>query len=159
MDKVIVTGLLIVGAVTAAVVVILTIGPSIGGTSQSVVESQGEAAARIKTSIEIIAVASNSAGTKVEAWVKNVGVSTVDSIDKSDVFLIKSGTRFDAMTYSGSGSNKTWTGDLGNNSSWDRGVSLHVTITLSGGDVLGSGNHILRVSTFNGITDEKTFSK
>ena len=67
MDKVIVTALLTIGAVTAALVVIFAIGPSIGRSSDAVVASQAEAAGRIRTSIEVIAVASNAAGTKVDA--------------------------------------------------------------------------------------------
>ncbi len=63
MDRVVVTGLLVIGSVTAALVVILTIGPSVSGSSQSVLETQREASIRIKTNIEVIAVAADSSGT------------------------------------------------------------------------------------------------
>ena len=161
MDKVIVTALLVIGAVTAAVVVIVTIGPQIGTSSQSAVEAQREASGRIKTAIEIIAVAPSSSGTQIEAFVKNVGVDPIIGIDSSDVFLIKSGTRFDAMTYSTDNTTKTWTGDRHHNTSldWNRGDTLHIWIILLGGDVLGDGDHVLRFSTPNGITAEKIFSK
>ena len=62
---------------------------AIGSSSQSVVESQREASGRIKTAIEIIAVASNSTGDRVDVFVKNVGVDTIIAIERSDVFLIR----------------------------------------------------------------------
>ena len=160
MDKVIVTAMLIIGAVTAATVVIVTIGPSISSSSQSVVESQGEAADRIRTSIEVIAVAADSDGTRVDVWVKNVGIATIGAIDKSDVFLIQSGTRFDAITYNSSGGTKTWTGDLKENgTSWSRGDTLHIQIDLSADAVADDTDHILKISTPNGVTAQKTFSR
>ena len=73
MDKVIVTGLLVIGAVAAASIVITAIGPTVGRSSQAVVELNQEAADRLRTSIEIIAVAPDAAGNEIDAWVKNVG--------------------------------------------------------------------------------------
>ena len=157
MDKVIVTGLLIIGSVTAAVMVILTIGPSVSGSSQSVLEIQNEASIRIKTNIEVIAVAANSSGTQVDAWVKNVGVAPIYGLSASDVFVVTPGSRYDAMTYAASGDN-TWT-ELPSGASWDRGDTLHIAITLPTGNPLGAGNHLIRVSTPNGIVSERVFSK
>ena len=160
MDKVIVTGLPIIGAVTAAVVVIVTLGPTIGSSSQSVVESQREASGRIKTSIEIIAI--SATGDRIDAWVKNVGVDPIVAIDRSDVFLEgRSEGRFDRMTYSSTGGSKTWTGDLKENSlSWARGDTLHVNIKLTdAADNLSAADHVLKFSTPNGITAEKHFSR
>ena len=100
MDKVIVTGLLVIGSVTAALIVILSLLPVIGSSSSAVIESQSEAANRIKTDIEVIAV--SGTGDRIIAWVKNVGTFSILAIDRSDVFLIRStdpGIRFDSMTY------------------------------------------------------------
>ncbi len=157
MDKVIVTGLLIIGSVTAALVVILTIGPSVSGGSQSVLETQREASNRIKTNIEVIAVAANSAGTQVDAWVKNVGVVSILGLDTSDVFVVTPGSRYDAMTYAPSGDN-TWT-ELPSGASWNRGETLHIAIILPVASPLTSGDHMIRVSTPNGIVAERVFSR
>ena len=108
MDKVIVTALLTIGAVTAAMVVIFSIGPSISSSSQAVSESQNESANRIRTSIEIIAVTSNATGTQIDAWVKNVGVEPISPVNKTDVFVITPGTRFDAMTFNSADGDNTW---------------------------------------------------
>lgn len=157
MDKVIVTGLLIIGSVTAAVVVIITMGPTIAGTSQSFLESNKEASNRIKTDIEVIAVSSDSAGTKIDAWVKNVGVASIPAVSKSDVFIVTAGTRFDAMAYAPSGDNTWIENPVG--AEWGRGDTLHITITLPAADPLGLGNHLLKIATSNGILAEKAFSR
>lgn len=161
MDKVIVTGMLVVGAVTAAAVVIVTIGPSIGSSSSSVLESQGESALRIRTSIEIIAVASNSGGTEVDGFIKNIGVATIDAIEKSDVFLKEDGNRFDAISYNNNGATLTWSGDLEEQGlSWSRGDTLHIEISLSGSDVIDvDKDYVLQFFTPNGAKSEKTFSR
>ena len=162
MDKVIVTALLTIGAVAAAMVVIFAIGPSISESSQAVVASQNEAAGRIKTSIEVIAVASNAAGTQVDAWVKNVGPDPIPAIEKSDLFLIQAGTRYDALTYNNDGvTTKTWYDDLKESGlPWNKADTLHITITLVGGDViLASTNYTLRMATPNAATAEKTFTR
>ena len=157
MDKVIVTGLLIIGSVTAALMVILTIGSSVSGSSQSILEIQREASVRIKTNIEVIAVAADSSGTQIDAWVKNVGVVAIMGLDTSDVFVVTPGFRYDSMTYAASGDN-TWI-ELPAGSSWNRGETLHISITLPAGSPLASGNHMIRVSTPNGIVAERVFSR
>ena len=157
MDKVIVTGLLVIGSVASAVVVLLTIGPSITGSSQSVLESQREASNRIKTNIEVIAVAADSAGIQIDAWVKNVGVSPILGLTTSDVFVVTPGTRFDAMTHAASGDN-TWT-EVPSGASWNRGETLHVVITLPVANPLAVGDHNVKFSTPNGILAERSFSR
>jgi len=157
MDKVIVTGLLIIGSVTAAVLVIITITPTIAGTSQSMMESSREASNRILTDIEVIAVATDPSGTRVDVWIKNVGVAPILTISKSDVFVVTPGTRFDYMTYASSGDN-TWIEEpVG--TPWNRGDTLHIAITLPAADPLGVGDHVLKVATANGVYAERTFDR
>lgn len=157
MDKVIVTGLLIIGSVTAALVVIFSIGSSVSGSSQSILETQREASVRIKTNIEVIAVASNSAGTLIDVWIKNVGVAPIMGLSTSDVFVVTPGTRYDAMAYAASGDN-TWT-ELPAGASWGRSETLHIAVTLPSGSPLSSGSHTIRISTPNGIIAERVFSR
>ena len=157
MDKVIVTGLLIIGSVTAAVLVIITIMPTIAGTSQSMMESSREASNRIKTDIEVIAVATDPAGTRVDAWIKNVGVAPIPAISNSDVFVVTPGARFDYMTYAAGGDN-TWV-ETPVGTPWNRGDTLHIAITLPTTNPLGAGDHVLKVATPNGIRAERTFNR
>ena len=157
MDKVIVTALLIIGAVTAAVVVIVTVSPAISLSGQSVVESNREYSARLQTNIEIIAVAPDSTGALIDVWVKNIGVIPILAIDKSDVFVITPGSRFDALTYAPGGDN-TWV-ESPAGASWNRSDTLHMKITLPSANPLSSGDHRLVVSTSNGASSERFFSK
>ncbi len=157
MDKVIVTALLTIGAVTAAMMVVFSIGPSINASSQAVTESQSESVGRIRTSIEIIAVTSNSAGTQIDAWVKNVGIEPISPVSKTDVFVITPGTRFDAMTFKTGGGDNTYA--VSGSSTWNRSDTLHLVVTLPAANPLITGDHRLRVSTRNGIVADKTFSK
>lgn len=156
MDKVIVTALLIIGAVTAAVVVIVTVTPAISGSAQATGQAANEASVRIKTDIEIIAVASDVPGTQIDAWIKNVGTAQIMALDKSDVFVITPGTRFDAMAHAAGGGADTWT-ESPPDAPWKRGDTLHIVITLA--DALAAGDHSLRVSTPNGVTADKFFSR
>ncbi len=162
MDKVIVTSLLIIGSVAAAIVVVMAMGPSISLGSQSAVESSRAAADRMKTNTEIIAVGVDSVGQRIDAWVKNVGVATIDAVEKSDVFLIQPGTRFESIPYSGDPTSSSyWYGDLEENGlPWAKGDTLQITVELPTGDsILQDIQYLLRVSTPNGITAEKSFTR
>ena len=157
MDKILVTAVLIIGGVAAALVVVTGLGTSASIGSQSAAESQRADAVRTETSIEVIAAASNPAGTQIDVWVKNVGVAPVSAVNKSDVFVITPGSRFDAMTHAASGDN-TWIEDpLG--SAWNRGDTLHLTITLPAGNPLALGDHLLAFSTANGVSAEHLFTR
>ncbi len=158
MDKVIVTALLIIASVAAATLVLTSILPSVSSGSQSVVESQQESAGRLRTSIEVIAATTTTTGTAVDAWVKNVGLDPINSIKKVDVFVITPGTRFDAMAYSTSGGNNTWV-ENPQGAKWDRGDTLHIKVILPAASPLATGDHVIRVSTSNGVVADKTFSK
>ena len=162
MEKVIVTGLLIIGGVAAAAVVIFAIGSSASSSGQSMAASQQEDSVRTRTSIAVIAVASRPDGTKVDAWVKKVGVAPIAAIEKSDLFLIQPGARYDALTYNNDGvTSKTWYADLKEAGlPWNRSDTLHITITLSLADGISTtvpADFILRMSTPNGKTAEEIF--
>ena len=86
MDKVIVTALLVIAGVTAAGLVMTTLTPIVGSSSQSVVESQKDLTRRIQTDFEITAVHADSA-VLVRAWIKNVGGANISFIEQSDVFV------------------------------------------------------------------------
>ena len=157
MDKVIVTALLTIGAVTAALVVIMAIGPSVTDSSQSVEERKNESADRIRTSREISAGEAEDGSKQINAGVKNVGGEPISPVKQSDVIVITPGSRYDAMTCNTAGGDNTWT-DNPVDSSWNRSDTLHIVITLPAGSPLTTGDHKLRISTRNGITTDLTFS-
>ena len=86
MDKVIVTALMVIAGVTAAGLVMTTLTPIVGSSSQSVVESQKDLSRRIQTDFEITAVHADS-DVLVRAWIKNVGGANISFIEQSDVFV------------------------------------------------------------------------
>ena len=87
---------------------------------------------------------------------KNVGVEPISPVNKTDVFVITPGTRFDAMTFNTAGGPDTWYDDP-LSSPWNRADTLHMVITLT--VALAVGDHQLKVSTRNGVVADKTFSK
>ena len=98
MDKVIVTALLTIASIFAAVMVVNTMLPALGRSGSSVLGSSAASAEQIKTNVEIITV--TAIGTEVYVWVKNVGAVEILSIDDSDVFLEDVGAAsFDRMPY------------------------------------------------------------
>ena len=133
----------------------MTIVPSVSRNSQSMAEAQQQYTERTKTRIKIITIVPRTNGVQVDAWVKNTGMTSINAVDKSDVFLIRiDGTWAEAMTHdNGAGGSKTWTGDL---TVWNRGDTLHITIDLSA-DPLTAGNYLIRVSTPNGTISEHIF--
>ena len=160
MEKIIVLALLTIAGVTAAVVVMSNIITSSSASSQSVAEIQQDTAVRIKTDIEVLAVGVRPGGAQVDAWVKNVGPAPITAIEKSNLFLIQPGTRFDALTYNNDGvTSKTWYADLKETGrTWNRSDTLHIIITMSGVDIIdGPEDFVLRMSTPNGIINDEIF--
>ncbi len=167
MEKVIVTGLLVIAAVTGAGLIIATIVPSIADSSNSVATAQREMSTQIGTNVEIIAVSAPSDGRSIQAWVKNVGTKPILAISKSDLFLIKEGAsapRYDVLTYCGTdivgvdcaGKSKVWAAPA---TSWNRGDTLQVSILLSELDKIDDDGHYIQYTTVNGISDRKLFSR
>ena len=108
--------------------------------------------------LAIIAVAPYAPDDNIHAWVKNVGLDPIYAIDKLDVLVTTPGTKADAMTYSTSGGDNTWAEDpLG--TPWKPGYTLHIIITLPAGSPLAVSNHVLTISTPNGMTFDKSFSR
>ena len=151
MDKVLVTTLLTIAAVVAAVMVINTMLPALGSGGSSVLSSSSVASSQIKTNVDIIAVSTNTTTPAVYVWVKNVGATDVLAIDKSDVFL-QTPTDYIRMSY-----NETpgWVYIIENGTVWKPGNTVKVTITLTS---LAEGEYVVKFTTNNGVSDEESFS-
>lgn len=167
MEKVIVTGLLVIAAVTGAGMIIATIVPSIADSSSSVATAQREISNQIGTNIEIIAISSPTDGKSITAWIKNIGTKPILAISKSDMFLIKEGAsapRYDVLTYCGTdivaidcvGKSKVWAAPV---TSWNRGDTLQISVLLSDADKVDEDGHYIQFTTVNGVSDRKLFSR
>ena len=156
MDKVLVTTLLTMAAVVAAVMVVNTMLPALGRSTSAVLSSSTAASDRLKTDTEIIHVASDTSGSPkiVYAWVKNVGGAEITAIDSSDLFF-KTSTTFDRLSYNASCSSDCWSYSIEDDTIWRPGATIKVTINLT---TLGSGDYLVRFVTHNAVSAEKEFT-
>ncbi len=156
MDKVLVTTLLTMAAVVAAVMVVNTMLPALGRSTSAVLSSSSAASARLKTDTEIIHVASDTSGSPkiVYAWVKNVGGAEITAIDSSDLFF-KTSTTFDRLSYNASCSSNCWSYTIEDDTIWRPGTTIKVTINLT---TLASGDYLVRFVTHNAVSAEKEFT-
>ena len=155
MDKVLVTALLTMAAVVAAVMVINTMLPALGSGGSSVLSSSSAASSQIKTNVDIIAVATETTTPAVYVWIKNVGAADVLAITKSDVFLQTPST-YDRLDYDAGSSNDTWLYSIADGETvWKPGNTIKVTITPAS---LAEGEYVVKFTTNNGVSDEESFS-
>ena len=161
MDKVIVAGMLFTSAVTAVMIGIVNLVPSIGLSSQAVSQAYNEITDRRLVAMEVLAV--NQQSELMEAWVKNVGTTTIGAIDKMDVFLARvDGPGIERLTYyPGTGDpHKTWSGDLWEQGiSWEPGGTMHITVGLSAEQLFITCENysFILLSTVVVTSTEKTF--
>ncbi len=146
--------LLIIGGVTASLAVFNGLYPAITLSSGAITSATTKLNDRIESRIKIIQVADNGTAN-VDIWVKNVGTSEIDSIDRTDVFFGPE-DNFYRVTYGGS-TPPYWDYQLeGSNSEWQVAVTLKMTVHLD--SALSAGTHLVKVIIPNGISDETTFS-
>ena len=166
MDKVLTTTLLTIAAVIAAVLVINTMLPVLGSSGSSVISSSEAASDLLKTDIDIIHVSTaTTTPANIYVWIKNVGAADVLAVNQSDVFLQIGTTSFDRVEYDETASTTDCSASAvtgkwrycieESETTWKPGNTLKITITLAS---LAEGDYLVRYSTRNGVTDEKSFT-
>ena len=151
-DKVIVTVLLIIGGVLASLAIFNGLAPAITDSSGAINNAAHKMSDRIESRIEIIQASSNS--TDMVFWVKNVGASTIDRIQYSDVFYGLAND-YVRVTYGGS-TPPYWDYQLeGDNDQWEQTVTLRGTVHLASAP--SAGTYFVKMVIPNGIYDETTF--
>ena len=151
MDKIIVTGLLLIAGVISAVFVFNSMFPVIAQSSDAMVSMERRADDRLKTQIQIIHA--SQAGSDVVVWVKNVGSVRIIGIDSSDLFFGPQGN-FDRLPY-GVGA-PSWQYQVENDTDWNPTATIRITI--SGYAPLDSGRYFVKLVLPNGMSDETYFS-
>jgi archaeal flagellar protein FlaG len=153
MDKAIVTVLLIISGVVAALAIFNGVMPAIDRSQSAIVDATNKATDRIGSRISIIEA--GASGSQVKVWVKNVGTTVIDSISQSDVFLTSS-TDVEIIPYGGA-STPRWEYTLvGEQTAWEQAGTVAIVIYLS--DAPGSGTYLFRMVLPNGVCDETYFS-
>jgi hypothetical protein len=156
MDKVITSGLLIIGSIAAAIALINAVIPAMSESSSAMSAANSAASERIRTDIEVVHVAALPDDDQIIIWVKNVGANNISAIESSDIFLEMPGTVKQLSHGAGSGS-EYWTYVLENGTEWTQGVTLKMTANLSGGSVV-PGSYIVTISLYNAVSATKDFS-
>lgn len=156
MDKVIVTALLIVAGVVAAVILYNSIYPAIAESGDALARRQRQIDDRLQSQIEIIHAAPDGAITDgAWVWVKNVGSQRISAIENCDLFFGPEGS-FSRLSY-GDGDGQ-WTYEVENGTEWDPSTTLKITVDYT--ESLSDGTrYFVKVTTPNGISDEYYFSK
>ncbi len=126
--------------------------PAITESSSSIRSASVKLGERIESRIDIIQIGDNV--TDVEVWIKNIGVTEIVSIDRTDIFFGPT-TDFYRATYGGS-TRPYWEYQLeGGNAKWGQAVTLKVTIHPTAN--LTTGTYMVKVVLSNGISDQTTY--
>ena len=151
MDKIIVTGLLLIAGVISAVFVFNSLFPVIAQSSDAMVSMERRADDRLKTQVQIIHA--SQTGADIVLWVKNVGSVRIIGVETSDLFFGPQGN-FSHVPY-GAGA-PSWQYQVENGSEWN--PTSTIRITISGSSPLGPGRYFIKLVLPNGISDETYFS-
>ena len=161
MEKVIVSGLLIIASIVAAVLAITVLAPSSVDSKNSILASNQVANDFVGTNIDgLNAVPDGGNGLGISAWFKNVGSVDVEPISAIDVFLV-TGDRLSGryVPYSETPiSTDRWEVVLPQDSDvWARGETLLVKLSLETSRPLSAGRYLVALTTPNGVTAEIFF--
>ena len=160
MEKVIVSGLLIIASVVAAVIAVTAISSTSAVDQRSMFESNRVATNFVGTGIEgLSAVVEDRNGAVISAWFKNVGSRDIKPVSAMDVFLL-SGNRFSG-TYiefsSPPSATDSWSVlDPAGSAVWARGETIHIQLVLNARPI-ATGAYIISLTTPNGVSGEIHF--
>ena len=160
MEKVIVSGLLIIASVVAAVIAVTAISATSAGDQNSMFESNRVATNLVGTGIEgLSAVVEDRNGAVISAWFKNVGSADIKPVSAMDLFLL-SGNRFSG-TYlefcSPPCARDMWSVlQPATSAVWARGETIHIQLVLNM-NPMTIGAHIISLTTPNGVSGEIHF--
>ena len=155
MGNVIVAAFLIVGAGVAATVVIITQGPALGLSVDSMIESQLSTADMIQSDIEIVSAEADDVGQTIDVWLKNTGASNIKPVSALDVILRSvDGRRGEYVPYGGAPGNG-WLVVPASQLVWNRGEILRIKINLA--TPLSSDTYRLSATTPNGVSASMVF--
>jgi hypothetical protein len=157
LDKTIVTTLLIIAGVVAAVTAFRAIYPAVVQSSQAITSMEGRLDERLKSQIQIIHAAPEGQinPQRMFIWVKNVGSESVKAVERCDVFFGPEGN-FVSVPYGGSGT-PNWEYEVENDTYWSPRATLKITIDY--GQVIPDDRYFVKVTLPNGVSDEYFFSK
>lgn len=166
MDKVITSMLLIIAAIVATVVVINAVLPSIQRTSSDIAAASDVVGSRLRSDVRIVEAAGVGGEDLVQIWAKNVGASTIPSLEKIDVFFGETDD-FERIGYdpedtcpnpaSPPRTENCWQYELENDSEWAPYATLRIDIYLTY-DLATGLDYVSTIVLPNGLVASKVFT-
>lgn len=154
MDKVITTALLAIAAVISAVVMINVVLPGVNKSSTALMNANNISVDRVKTVVEVVYAYGDTGTDEIAFYVKNVGDTTINLVDSSEVFL-ETPTTTKRIPY-GSGT-EYWTYSIvsAGDTKWSQRATVKITLTLT---AVETGIHKVTMVVPNGISADLEFS-
>jgi len=156
MDKAIVSGLLLIAAVAAAVITISIITPALGSDRESITKSNRIATDFASTGVEGLSAVVGDGGV-ISAWFKNVGSADIEPLLAMDVFLMtEDGLAGRYIPFAGAPDR--WSVLVPPDTNvWPRGDTIQIQLTLDATKPLAFGTHVISLTTPNGVSGDITF--
>jgi len=157
LDKAVTTALLIIAGVVCMIFVFNSVYPMVNRSSQAMVSMAEQVDERMKSRINIVHTANTANRTSVYLWVKNIGTQTIKTIDDCDLFCGQE-DNFELIPYTehAGGNYPQWDYDIENDTEWQNGATLKVTVSYTSDP--GTGTYYTKFILPNGIYDEYYFS-
>jgi hypothetical protein len=139
------------------VAVVNTVLPAVSRTSGALTSTASVLDDRLSSQIEIVHATGESGATDADVWVKNIGATVIDPLERIDLFFGPQG-EFARIPYGGAScSAPCWEYTLENDTEWTPTATLHITIHVS--DALESDVvYYVKVVAPNGSSDAKFFT-
>lgn len=142
---------------TAIAAVIAALMPAIGRSGQALVMSADVANDRLSSRVEIVQATGVVGQTRMLAWVKNTGTTTIIAVDKSDVFFGPE-TDFARIPYGGPGcTSPCWSYSVENDTKWNPTATIKLTVLITAPLAAGQ-TYYLKFVAPNGVEDTKFFT-
>lgn len=166
MDNIIVTSILIIGAIATAALVVFSITSNTGSDSQITARIQSSQSDEIRTKIRIVSATVNPQGSSMRVWARNIGSTDIEPIDGIDVILERMDNTWGSVIPFSVNSGMSWSlesaSDSGlSNSIWEADETVQFIISLPDDPSLPiaqrSGIYQVTLVTPNGVVETKVF--
>jgi len=161
MDKVIVTGLLVIAGVITAVILSGALRTSVEDAAGTTKTQSKQAERQMKSGMTILQVVTSGNGQQLDIWVKNTGSTEIKPLEEIDVFLTDiEGNWGDFVTYLGGGpvgNRNTWRVFSPVGVDWDPGITFQLRAFLSVNPVLNRTGYNLSITSPDSYTTKYRF--
>ena len=163
MDRIIVTSILIIGAITSAGLVVISVSSNTREDSQITANIQNAMGDQLRTRIQIASATANPQGTLFKIWAVNIGSVDITPIADTDVFLERTDNVWGARIPNGAPGISWSVVPTPPDKVWEVGETLQLNISLPAGADPGYpiserlGTYQVTLVTLNGAHAEHVF--